>query len=83
MKTTILIMGLIILSGCIKSTWSKEDKGAFMIDCQNAGQSYDYCLCSLMCLENDFKSYFQAQKNPETSFNQSTINECVNSCLDK
>ena len=54
MKTTILIMGLIILSGCIKSKWSKEDKGAFMMDCQNAGQSYDYCLCSLMCLENDF-----------------------------
>jgi len=83
MKTTILIMGLILLSGCIKSTWSKEDKAAFMMDCQNAGQSYNYCLCSFMCLESDFKSYFQAHKNLEASFNPSAINECVYSCFDK
>ena len=83
MKTTTLIIGLIVLSGCIKSSWSKEDKAAFLVDCQNAGQSYDYCLCSLVCLESDFKSYFQAQKNLATFSNQSAINECVNSCFDK
>lgn len=79
MNYCLIIICCLSLS-CFKSNWATTEKQSFMIDCQSAGQTKEYCLCALRCLEINFQTYLDAQNNLEAVSNTTSLNVCSEEC---